>query len=201
MALTEVQRGVIGQTEAAKIYMIRTNGEVECDYPASDDEHRDMEAHRRRHFAAIAIQVKTTWRFWTHRRSQILQIPFTVRVGRLVSDPQFYYFFGYFDKKAMAFRDPVFLVPSTLVHKHAMPRVVRGRWHFTFQASLKPGAHDRWSPYRVSTSDVGKLLLRLIRTFEKQDADDRRGRLSSRLLEGAVWLTLRRRSRVRAKAA
>ena len=121
MPLSEVQRGVIGQSEAIKIVMLTSDGEVECSNPATDDEHRDIETHRRRHFSAVALQVKTTWRFWTHRRSQIIRIPFTVRAGRLVSNPHFYYLFGFFDKEAMAFRSPMFLVPSKEVHRHAMP--------------------------------------------------------------------------------
>jgi hypothetical protein len=46
MPLTEVQRGDIGQTEAAKYLMISSNGDVECDNPQTDDERRDVETHR-----------------------------------------------------------------------------------------------------------------------------------------------------------
>jgi hypothetical protein len=199
--LSEVQRGLIGQTEAAKILMLTTNGEIECDYPVSDDEHRDMETHRRRHFASVALQIKTTWRLWTHRKSQVLQIPFTVRVGRLITDARFYYFFGFFDRKTMTFRDPIFLVPSSVVHQHAMPRIVRGRWHFTFQASLKPGARDRFSPYRVSMAAVGKELLAIIREFERRQRarssrDDRLAGLSD-----VLWVQPKSRRRISRKAA
>jgi hypothetical protein len=62
MPLTEVQRGDIGQTEAGKYLMISSNGDVECDNPQTDDEHRDVETHRRRHFLATALLIKTTWR-------------------------------------------------------------------------------------------------------------------------------------------
>ncbi len=175
--------------------MLTSNGEVECDYPASDDEHRDIETHRRRHFASVALQVKTTWRFWTHRRSQVVQIPFTVRVGRLINDPHFYYFFGFFDKKTMTFRDPVFLVPSTVVHKHAMPRIVRGRWHFTFQASLKPGARDRFSPYRVSLQAVGKHLLQIIRELEHQEKARHSGAAGLAGVPNLLWVQPKNRRR------
>jgi hypothetical protein len=166
--LTEVQRGNIGQTEAIKIAMLTSNGEVECDNPQTDDEHRDVETHRRRHFVEAALQIKTTWRLWTHRRSQVIQIPFSVHARRLVSDPRFYYLFGFFDRKTMTFRDPMFLVPSAVVHQYAMPRLVKGRWRFTFQASLKLGARDRFSPYRVNRDDLGKALLKILEQLERQ---------------------------------
>jgi len=171
MPLTQTQRGFIGQTEAVKLSVLTSDGEVECATPATDDEHRDVETHLRHLFADLALQVKTTWRLWTHRRSEIIQIPFRVRTGRPVSHPHFYYLFGFFDRKAMTFADPMFLVPSTVVHKHAMPRLVKGEWRFTFQASMKPGAKDRFSPYRVSPGDVGKHLAKILRDLEKRQTD------------------------------
>lgn len=201
MPVTKVQRGNIGQTEAAKVLMITSNGEVECDTPASDDEHRDAEVHRRRHFAAIALQIKTAWRLWVHRQSQILQIPFTVHVGQLVSDPRFYYLFAFFDMKTMTFRDPLFLVPSDVVHNHAQPRRVGNRWHFEFQASLKDGARDQFSAYRVSRDQLGKVLLKIIEHFEQQA---RAGRLSTASLENladVVWIRPRRSRQSKRKAA
>jgi hypothetical protein len=188
MPLTVVQRGNIGQTEAGKCLMISSNGEVECDNPQSDDEHRDAETHRRRHFLAVALQIKTTWRVWTHRRSQVVQIPFTVHAGRLVSDPRFYYLFGFFDRKTMTFRDPLFLVPSIEVHKHAMPRLVAGRWRFTFQASLKAGAHDYFSRYRVSRDEVGKVLLGIIDQLERQQSARRSGAAGLDQLADVLWV-------------
>lgn len=90
-----------------------------------------------------------------------------MHVRRLVSDPRFYYLIAYFDKKTMSFRDPLFLVPSSEVHKHAMPRIIGQRWHFTFQASLKPGARDYFSRFRETRADAGRVLLRIIREPER----------------------------------
>ena len=164
------QRGVIGQSEAIKLAMLTSDGEVECAIPATDDEHRDTETHLRHHFADLAVQIKTTWRFWIDRQSEVIQIPFRVRTGRPVSHSHFYYLFGFFDRKAMTFANPMFLVPSTMVHKHAMPRFVMGEWRFTFQASLKPRAKDRFSPYRMAPSDVGKHLANILRSLEKRQS-------------------------------
>lgn len=200
MPLSEVQRGDIGQTEAIKILMLTSDGEVECDNPETDDEHRDIESHRRRHFVAAALQVKTAWRVWTHRASEIIQIPFSVHARRLVSDPRFYYLFGFFDKKTMTFRDPMFLVPSDVVHKHAMPRLVDGRWRFTFQASLKPGAKDRFSPYRVSRNQLGKALLKIIDQLERQQGTTRATAPLDQVAD-VIWVRPKRRRQVKRKAA
>jgi hypothetical protein len=201
LPLIVVQRGNIGQAEAAKCLMISGNGAVECDNPQSDDEHRDVETHRRHHFLAVALQVKTAWRLWTHRRSQILQVPFTVHAGRLVSDPHFYYLFGFFDRKTMTFRDPLFLVPSIVVHQHAMPRLVGGRWRFTFQASLKPGARDYFSRYRVSRDEVGKVLLGILDQLEGQPTARTSAAASVGKLANVLWVRPHSRRRLKPKAA
>ena len=201
MPLNEVQRGDIGQIEAIKILMLTGNGEVECDNPQTDDEHRDIETHRRRHFLGAALQVKTAWRIWTHRKSEIIQIPFSVHARRLVSDPRFYYLFGFFDRKTMTFRDPMFLVPSAVVHQHAMPRLVAGRWRFTFQASLKPGARDRFSPYRVSRAQLGKALLAILDQLEQQTRAGQSGAASMKNLTDVVWVRPRRARQLKRKAA
>ncbi len=168
MALTQTQQGVLGQSEAAKLIVWGSGGEVEVAWPWTDDAHRDIEGHLRRGFKApIALQVKTTWRLWTHRQSEIIQIPFSLPKSRVIDDPRFLYLFGYMDSKTMAYRDPLFLVPSDEVHALAMPRLVDGRWRYTFQASLKPGAQDRWAPRRVGPTEVGRRVLSIMRGLEK----------------------------------
>lgn len=201
MRLTEVQRGLIGQTEAAKCLMIGTEGELECDNPQTDDEHRDQEIHRRRHFVAVALQIKTTWRLWVHRQSEVIQVPFTVHAKKLVNDARFYYLFAFFDKKTMTFRDPIFLVPSAVVHQHAMPRLVAGRWRFTFQASLKPDARDFFSVYRVTRATLGKELLKVIRELEAQQRNPSLRTPAATAMQGVLWVQPQQRRRATPKAA
>ncbi len=169
MALTQTQQGIIGQTEAAKLAVVGSDGEVEVAWPWTDDDHRDIEAHIRRSFSAtMPIQVKTAWRLWTHRQSQVIQIPFSLPADRVLNDPSFWYIFAFMERAHIAFRDPVFLVPSKDVHERAQPRLADGRWHFMFQASLKAGARDRWSPYRVATTDLGSRVLAIMLDLEKR---------------------------------
>jgi len=88
-----------------------------------------------------------------------LSMFFSVPKGRLISHPNFWYFFGYFDMKAMAFANPVFIVPSAEVHSHASPRLNGERWTFNFGASLDPDSQDHWVPFRVQTDEVGTRVL------------------------------------------
>jgi len=75
---------------------------------------------------------------------------FSVPKAKLVSHPNFYYCFAYFDIKTLGFADPLFIVPSTEVHKHASPHLEGDRWTFNFGASLDPNSHDHWSSSPVA---------------------------------------------------
>ncbi len=85
---------------------------------------------------------------------------------RLITHPLFFYFFAFLDLRIMRFTDPVFIVPSAEVHQHAIPHLHGDTWHFDFDASLGPKAHDRWVPFRVNTLEVGQRILTTIRDLE-----------------------------------
>src|SRR5256885_9792606 len=78
MALTPTQQGIIGQTEVAKLIVIGSAGAIEVAWPWTDDDHRDIEIHRKGFVDPVALQVKTTWRFWVHRKREVIQIIFTL---------------------------------------------------------------------------------------------------------------------------
>jgi hypothetical protein len=63
--------------------------------------------------------------------------------------------------KAMAFANPVFIVPSAEVHSHASPRLDGDRWTFNFSASLDPDSQDHWVPFRVQTHEVGARVIEI----------------------------------------
>jgi len=158
--ITFTQQGIITQCELAKILIITSEGMLEVAFPLTDDDRRDMEIHMRGKFArSIALQVKSTLHLAHRFRAYQLSMFFSVPKDRLVTHPNFWYFFGYFDLKAMAFAEPVFIVPSAEVHAHAAPRLDGDRWTFNFAASLDPASQDRWVPFRVPTHEVGKRIL------------------------------------------
>ncbi len=168
MALTSVQQGVIGEMEFAKVLMMTSNGELEVVLPMSDDERRDMEVHRRRWFTGgLAWQAKCSIRLHLDHHRRVLAFTFSVPKKSLYSHPRFWYFFAHLLSKEMRFADPVFLIPSPVVHQHASPKLHGNEWTFHFRASLEPEAHDVWLPYRVAPARVGSHVLGIIRQMSR----------------------------------
>jgi hypothetical protein len=158
--ITFTQQGIITQCELAKILIITSDGLLEVAFPLTDDDRRDMEIHMRGKFArSIAFQVKSTLHLAHRFKAYQLSMFFSVPKDKLISHPNFWYVFGYFDMKAMAFANPVFVVPSAEVHSHASPRLDGDRWTFNFGASLDPDSQDHWVPFRVQTHEVGSRVL------------------------------------------
>jgi len=156
------QQGVVTQYALAIILIVTSDGRLEVAIPVTDDDRRDMEIHLRGKFARnIAFQVKSTLHLEHRFKAYQLSMFFSVPKDRLISHPNFWYFFGYFDMKAMAFANPVFVVPSAEVHSHAAPRLDGDRWTFNFSASLDPASQDHWVPFRVQTHEVGSRVLEI----------------------------------------
>src|ERR1700694_4825984 len=158
--ITFTQQGIITQCELAKILIITSDGLLEVALPVTDDDRRDMEIHIRGKFArSIALQVKSTTHLSHRFKAYQLSMFFSVPKDKLINHPNFWYFFGYFDMKAMAYRDPVFIVPSEDVHTHAAPHLDGDRWTFNFSASLDPASQDPWVRGRPPPREVGSRVL------------------------------------------
>jgi len=193
MGITSTQQGVITEAEFAKVVIIKSNGALVPARPVADDERRDYEIHIRRHFLeSLAMQLKTARRLRLHGRSRVLQINFRVKPP-LVSDDRLWYFLAYFDMKTMRFMDPVFLVPSGFLHKHALHGVGRGAIQLQFKASMEASANDKWSPYRLTLEELGARILQILKQLAGQAGA---GRQAADLLalNRLVWL---RRATVR----
>ena len=188
--ITLVQQGLIVQQEFAKLVMMGSKGRIELAPPLTDDERRDWELHVRGQFGfGLAVQVKSSMHLqrYSRRTTPILHCFFQVPIKHLVTSPLFYYFIGYLDAKLMRLADPVFLIPSSVFHKHAIPTRHGAYMQFTFMASMSPTSHDRWQPFQVNTLELGEEMLEIM-------ADKRRqGRLTERLapppsLPETVWV-------------
>jgi hypothetical protein len=71
----------------------------------------------------LALQAKSTTHLAHRFKADQLSMFFSVPKDKLISHPNFWYYFGYFDMKAMGYRDPVFIVPTT--GSPGAPRSVR----------------------------------------------------------------------------
>ncbi len=163
--MTFTQQGVVTQYEFAKILIVTSDGLLEVSMPMTDDERRDMEIHIRGGFAAnVAFQMKSTMHLDHRFKAYHLSMFFSVPRAKLVTHPNFWYCFGYFERKTLAFADPIFIVPSEEVHKHAAPHLDGDRWTFNFSASLDPESNDHWRPHRVPTHDVGRRVLDILQS-------------------------------------
>lgn len=135
----------------------------------TDDERRDLEAHIKEHFRlSAALQVKASYVLYRLGRAPRLQKSFVVRPERLIEDLFFFYFFGYLDLETMAYRAPVFLVPSHVVHNEAVHELRGGLIHFNFVASMDPASRDRWRPWACDPSEVAGRMIKFLRAHESR---------------------------------
>jgi hypothetical protein len=166
--LTDVQFSRFAEMEAAKLLTFgRPRGVLEVMVPMSDDERRDLETHIKEHFRlSLAVQVKASHVLYQHGRVGRLQKRFFVKRARLIEDPFFWYFFGFMDLQTAAYRAPVFLVPSHVVHTEAVHQVHGAIVDFNFVASMDPTSKDRWRPYACDPSQVAGRVVKFLRAHE-----------------------------------
>jgi hypothetical protein len=166
--LSDVQFSRFTETEVAKLLTYgRPRGALEVMVPMSDDERRDLETHLKEHFRlSLAMQVKATHVLYQHGRVRRLQKRFFVKRQRLIEDLFFFYFFGFMDLETMAFRAPVFLVPSHVVHAEAEHQVRGNIVDFNFVASMDPSSKDRWRLYACDPSELAGRVVKFLRAQE-----------------------------------
>ena len=171
MPISAVQQGILAEFLFIILTVLGSDGALEVARQVTDDDRRDADVHRRGDFILnLAFQIKSAIALQRHEASERLHIRFHVLQRRLVSHPNFFYFFAYLDTVAMRLGDPVFIVPSTEVHKHASPHLHGDTWWFDFEASMDPKSRDRWVPYRVNILEVGKRILAIIADLEKSQS-------------------------------
>jgi hypothetical protein len=166
--LSDVQFSRFAEMEAAKLFTLgRPRGMLEVMVPLTDDERRDLEMHLKEHFRlSAAVQVKASYVLYRLGRAPRFQKSFVVRPERLIEDPFFHYFFGFMDLETMAYRPPVFLVPSHVVHKEAVHQLRGGLIHYNFVASMDPFSKDRWRTWACDPSEVAGRMVKFLRDHE-----------------------------------
>jgi len=186
VAISTVQQGLITEAEFVKIVIIGTGGQLVPERPLADDERRDFDIRIRRHFREyLGIQEKTSLTLRRHGRARVLQINFR-RKPPIDSDADYWYFLAHFDLSTMTFSEPVFLVPSTFLHKHARNGIRGGAVQYQFKASMEPGSRDRWVQFRLSLQELGPRILELLQAQGASAAAP--ATASPWQLRGLLWL-------------
>jgi hypothetical protein len=167
--LSDVQFSRFAEMECAKLLTFgRPSGVLEVMVPMTDDERRDLETHIKEHFRlSTALQVKACHVLYPHGKVLRLQKRFPVKRDRLIEDIFFWYFFGYMDLATMAYRAPVFLVPSHVVHVEAEHQVHGNIVDFNFVASMDPSAKDRFHQYGCDPADLAARVVKFLRAQER----------------------------------
>jgi len=193
MALSNVQKGAVGQFAFLSTALATGGGGVEAYVPVADNERRDAEV--RRHLKptpGITLQVKVAFTASAYGgpRSKYLRIVFSVRDKRLETDARFWYFFALYEASQLRLHDPCFLIPSGVFHKIGRDgRPAKGLHWFSITANLEPHSRDKWSRFRVAPKDLGKRLLEVIDEVPLTSS-----RKSLKLPPDAIWLARARRS-------
>lgn len=164
MPLSAIQKGAIGQFAFLATALVTGRGQLEVYTPAADNEGRDAEVRRHlRRAAGIGIQVKVAFVLvLKDGRREYLSLRFALPEKRVSNDPRLWYFLAVYDPRQLGFHDPVFLIPSAVLHRLARRGRSRRGIRFSIEANLALGSHDHWSPYRVAPRDLGMRLLGII---------------------------------------
>ena len=162
--LSNVQFSRVTEMEVAKLLTFGSQGLLEVVLPFSDDERRDIETHLKEHFrVSLALQVKARHVLTRRNRADLLVIRFDEKRERLITDPFFWYFFGFMDVDAMQYRPPVFPMPSEVVHREADPRAHGDLIRFTFAASMDRRSRDRYRAYACEPAEVAERIVKFLR--------------------------------------
>jgi hypothetical protein len=189
MPLSLTQKGAIGQFAFLVTALATGKGQVEIYSPSADNEGRDAEVRRHLKPApAISIQIKVAFSRVISDGRRYLWLRFALLENRIQNDPRLWYFFAFFDGGELRLHDPVFLIPSHVLHKMGRRGKQGKRIWSEVLASLEPASHDRWSPYRVARADLGKRLLEII-----DKAPLTASSRSMKLPSDSVWLGRARR--------
>ncbi len=164
MPLSAIQKGVIGQFAFLATALVTGRGQVEVYTPAADNEGRDAEVRRHlKRAAGVGIQVKVAFGLSkAGGRRTYLAFSFSIPKKRVRDDPRLWYFLALYDMRQLRLQDPVFLIPSAVLHKLARSGKTNRGVHFEVLANLSPTSRDQWSPYRIALRDLGKRLLEII---------------------------------------
>src|SRR5438128_11524277 len=98
MPISRVQQGTATEFEFLKLVILGGGGDLEASRPATDDDRRDADVHRRGDFnLGLGFQIKSAVEIAHPWDADLLHIRFGVSKDRLITHARFFYFFAYLD--------------------------------------------------------------------------------------------------------
>jgi hypothetical protein len=146
--------------------ILSSRAELNVSTALVDDEGVDLVFHRRDGTATLAVQVKSRSIDTVPLVSGTMQA--FIREQTFKPRPDLYLLFVAVDVTGGSF-EMCWLVPSLAIAEKLR---ANARRRLVFSASMKPGARDRWSPYRISRQE---LAVRVQGELDLLDQGSRQG--------------------------
>jgi hypothetical protein len=141
--------------------ILATRGELNVSTSIVDDEGVDLVFHRRGSSATLAVQVKA--RMSTTKVVQNEKIMAFVRAQTFRARPDLDMLFAAIDVDRGAIMTS-WLVPSPVLGE--MIKTTTAQGHLRFTASMKGESADRWTPYRLSATELPQRILSRLSELE-----------------------------------
>jgi hypothetical protein len=168
-----IPKGLLGEQEFYKTVLLDSRWTMEPHRPNPDSEGIDFYIHLSGNPANLLCwQIKTIFALYLQHRVHRAVFNLAFRPDHLFTHPRMWYFLAYFDEAVRTFRDPVFLIPATLLHARMRPF---GKDHVqtVVNASLEPDSRDEWVPYRTSIHGIAKRIEEIFANLPPETSEQR----------------------------
>lgn len=168
-----IPKGLLGEQEFYKTVLLDSGWTMEPYRLNPDDEQIDYYIHLPGDPSNVLCwQIKTIFELRLIHNTHIAHFFLAKKLERLFTHPRMWYFLAYFDAAMRTFRDPVFVVPATVLHPLGVP-IARDRVRIQLEASMEPDSNDQWAPYRTSVHGIGKRIEEIFRNLPPETPEQR----------------------------
>ncbi|MCR9173574.1 MAG: hypothetical protein NXI10_13820 [bacterium] len=159
LGISSKQKGDVTENRESEIIMLGSNGRLTCYTPNSDDDGIDLIINPKSEFKPIFIQVKS--RFVLQKSGRFVQ---NVGKGTFSANKNFFLLFMYFDEASMEV-DTLWFIPSIEFASLAYDKKEGKTYKSFYRFNAGPNStKDKWVNYRISKSELGNKILRIIET-------------------------------------
>ena len=156
--------GTSAQNLVCGLAILGAEGRLRAGIPDGSDGRINIMFHLRGEFdRPLGIQVLCRTAPDAHG---LIVFGFTTKPEWLMTSPAFRYLFAVFGPDGRSFVDPMFLVPSEIIHRELHP-APRGQVRFKRVFRLYPNSQDPWWRFRVAPDDLGRKICETIQELPR----------------------------------